>query len=278
LFFKPSDVVENRHHYFSRLRDGERQDLAHITTTTSVFYRVLIKGLVVNRTTMVANNKKKNNDDDSNSSRLLILCCTANMGNAQPTASGLEAWVPKNGSIQSVTALDSACRAKMMASSSSFDIIMVGMQEATWKTKKKLGKDDKVEHEEEEEEGDVDDEFYDYNDETERSGADDFATPAAPTEAETAKRDEMKKKWSSASFLKQMTMSEDSKFMRTLLQENLGTSYNMIQEYQRGQMRLYLFVKQSLVHEITNLDGKFLFLVCCFVDCWYQYVAFSFDF
>jgi hypothetical protein len=206
--------------------------------------------------------KKKNDDNDtesssSSSSRLLILCCTANMGNAQPTATSLEAWVPKNGASQAVTALDSACQAKMNGgSSSSFDIIMVGMQEATWKTKKK-GKDGKVEVEE----GDADDEEYD-NDETERSAAADLATPAAAvTKEEVAKRDEMKKQWASASFLKEMTTAEDSKYMRTLLLENLGSAYNMIQEYQRGQMRLYLFVKQSLVHEITNLDSKFLFVV-----------------
>lgn len=212
---------------------------------------------------MVANKKNDDNDNESSSSnRLLILCCTANMGNAQPTASSLQAWVPKNGAIQTVTALDSACQAKMNGGpSSSFDIVMVGMQEATWKTKKK-GKDGKAEVEE----GDADEEESD-NDESERSAAGDLATPAAAaTKEEVAKRDEMKKNWSSAStasFLKKMTTTEDSKYMRTLLQENLGSAYNMIQEYQRGQMRLYLFVNQSLVHEITNLDSKFCICCCC---------------
>jgi hypothetical protein len=233
----------------------------------------------------MASSSKK--DDDG---RLLILCCTANMGNAQPTASGLQAWIPKNGTTQTVTALDGTCRAKMTTVSgsgtSSFDIIMVGMQEATWRMKKK-GKDGQEEEvaaaaaDSAEEE---DDEDY-YNDETERSAAADFATPAAAaaavaSAAETtdaqgagtaagtgaAKRDEFKRTWSkSASSIKQMTTAEDSKYMRALLQENLGGSsnYKMIQEYQRGQMRLYLFVKQSLAHEITNLDGKVFFSFCC---------------
>eukprot|EP00934_Nitzschia_sp_Nitz4_P008874 Nitzschia sp. Nitz4//scaffold230_size58257//40074//43916//NITZ4_006487-RA/size58257-processed-gene-0.68-mRNA-1//-1//CDS//3329543268//8864//frame0 len=60
-------------------------------------------------------------------SQVSILICTANIGNAEPTLESLEAWVPPGGTCHRVTPLD-----KQSLGAGNFDIIAIGMQEATW--------------------------------------------------------------------------------------------------------------------------------------------------
>ena len=62
--------------------------------------------------------------------RLNILTCTANMGNAEPTDESLKAWIPPNGDMSLLKPLDSRHMPE-----GTFDVIVIGMQEATWKEK-----------------------------------------------------------------------------------------------------------------------------------------------
>jgi len=83
-----------------------------------------------------------------------VLVCTANMGNAEPTFESLKEWIPFNGSIRNVmdaqneldddnapavaakTATPSSVKQEERPASpnptSSYDVIAIGMQEATW--------------------------------------------------------------------------------------------------------------------------------------------------
>lgn len=65
---------------------------------------------------------------------LKILTCTANMGNAEPTVSSMKCWIPENGVCHEVTPLEGID--STLLSEGSYDIIVIGMQEATWKIKK----------------------------------------------------------------------------------------------------------------------------------------------
>eukprot|EP00934_Nitzschia_sp_Nitz4_P001250 Nitzschia sp. Nitz4//scaffold195_size40117//9703//13668//NITZ4_007574-RA/size40117-processed-gene-0.24-mRNA-1//-1//CDS//3329540359//1250//frame0 len=60
---------------------------------------------------------------------LRLLVCTANMGNAAPTRESMESWIPAGGRCLRVTPLEDV--GKMP--SDMFDVVAIGMQEATWK-------------------------------------------------------------------------------------------------------------------------------------------------
>lgn len=62
-------------------------------------------------------------DEDS----LNILVCTGNLGNAEPTLDSMKSWIPEHGSCSSVSTLNG-----QDIDSDQFDMIVIGMQEATW--------------------------------------------------------------------------------------------------------------------------------------------------
>lgn len=63
-------------------------------------------------------------------SELKILLCTGNLGNAEPTTESLMAWIPPDGCCDQVTPLDGVTS----LGEGNFDLIVIGMQESTWKT------------------------------------------------------------------------------------------------------------------------------------------------
>lgn len=62
---------------------------------------------------------------------LKVLVCTANLGNAEPNMESMKTWIPFGGSCQEVTPLEGVSALP----SENFDMIVIGMQEATWKAK-----------------------------------------------------------------------------------------------------------------------------------------------
>eukprot|EP00980_Cylindrotheca_fusiformis_P009777 scaffold2156_cov115-Cylindrotheca_fusiformis.AAC.2 len=67
---------------------------------------------------------------------LKILLCTGNLGNAEPTTESLMAWVPPDGSCKKVTPLVGT-----KPLTGKFDLIVIGMQESTWKPSSDVLKD-----------------------------------------------------------------------------------------------------------------------------------------
>lgn len=66
-----------------------------------------------------------------------VLVCTANMGNAEPTFYSLKEWIPSDGSINNVMYAQSEVdnmegKPASADSTSNYDVIAIGMQEATW--------------------------------------------------------------------------------------------------------------------------------------------------
>jgi len=123
-----------------------------------------------------------------------VLVCTANMGNAEPTFESLKAWIPFNGSVCNVMDAQNELDADAPAASSvkqeerpasidptsGYDVIAIGMQEATWG-------------------------------------------------------------------------NGDTKILSQMLMKQLP-SYTEVQNFQRGQMRLYVFVKSELVRLVYGVD------------------------
>lgn len=87
-----------------------------------------------------SSNNKASVDDDNDFSRRLeesfrreegdnlkLLVCTANIGNAEPTTDSLEAWIPPGGACDHVNQLAGKPNLR-----GTFDLVAIGMQEATW--------------------------------------------------------------------------------------------------------------------------------------------------
>lgn len=68
-------------------------------------------------------------------SELKILVCSANVGNAEPTIESLEEWIPVGGACERITPLKGKTMVK-----GNFDLIAIGMQEATWTDSKSSGR------------------------------------------------------------------------------------------------------------------------------------------
>jgi hypothetical protein len=165
--------------------------------------------------------------------KLQILVGTANLGNAAPTAASLAAWIPPYGACASVTTATTTTPSSNASNNASnyFDIIVIGMQEATWKKKSAKSPkhsvsstvSDDVEDEEEEEDSTHDSEV---------DGATMDTQAAKPTEAAAL---------------------EEFQTLQRLLTDILGPAYALLVEKQRGQMRLYVFVRQPLVAQISHV-------------------------
>lgn len=173
--------------------------------------------------------------DEDAGTEITVLCGTANMGNAAPTAADLEAWIPPAGMIH----ISDESRNKGNESQVACDLIVIGMQEATWKKNKNKPETTKDEDHDEEDSNDDDLEIQ------------------AQAEATAAATKSKSSNNSRPTMAKQPSQrSEDSQHLRALLTECLGENYNLLKEFQRGQMRLYLFVRQVLVPHISHVEVK----------------------
>eukprot|EP00586_Coscinodiscus_wailesii_P021605 CAMPEP_0172516804 /NCGR_PEP_ID=MMETSP1066-20121228/279253_1 /TAXON_ID=671091 /ORGANISM="Coscinodiscus wailesii, Strain CCMP2513" /LENGTH=146 /DNA_ID=CAMNT_0013298443 /DNA_START=25 /DNA_END=462 /DNA_ORIENTATION=- len=70
-------------------------------------------------------------------SKLNVLICSGNIGNTEPTPNDIAAWLPKDGSIESVIKNGDYPLESAKAKKGRFDIIVIGMQEATFLNVKK---------------------------------------------------------------------------------------------------------------------------------------------
>jgi hypothetical protein len=77
--------------------------------------------------------------NSADKAELKILLCTGNLGNAEPNTESLMAWVPPDGCCDQVTPLDGV----KSLDSGNFDLIVIGMQESTWKTNSDVLEDGK---------------------------------------------------------------------------------------------------------------------------------------
>ena len=191
------------------------------------------------------------NDNQQQQQQLQVLICTANMGNAKPTQ--LDTWIPSKGRLQNV---------KM-------DIIVIGMQEATWKPSKNdtdaavtnnsfHSSTDDVEDTTEEdssaiaEAGMINTTTTTANNTTPKNQKNNFS--GVVTSGFKAQVSGLKAQVSGVSDLTGKN-KHDSILLRDTINETLGAEYKLIQEFQRGQMRLYLYVAHPWVEQVKDLDG-----------------------
>lgn len=205
------------------------------------------------------------------SASLTVLCCTANLGNAKPTSQDMAAWIPPRGVLPNQDKKDTPSLTKPM------DIIVIGMQESTWKT----GASSSTKPEDRK-----DSSWSEYDSEEEDLVTTASATPAAAvssstpiattttaTTATTSASPKTKKgnlalpapavpqilttQISSLDAALTGMKQPDAVYLRDTLQETLGgdKDYQLVKEFQRGQMRLYLYCRPQWVNEITELDG-----------------------
>jgi hypothetical protein len=151
---------------------------------------------------------------------LQILVCTANLGNAAPTEASLAAWIPPGGACASVTPLTTA------STTGCFDIIAIGMQEATWKKNSSKSPKHSVSSTVSSDDDEVD-------------SSEEQTPDANPSNAEetTTPKDAV----------------EEVQTLQRLLTQILGPDYALLVEKQRGQMRLYVFCHQPLVTHCTHI-------------------------
>ena len=121
-----------------------------------------------------------------NSSRtkkdLKVLICSANAGNAEPSLNSIKAWIPEKGSIESVMQekkyevdMESLFKGSQYDNEryGTFDVIVIGMQEATFHTTYKM-------HKPANEEQEMDDDLWAKNTEETKDNMED-SKPSIPT-------------------------------------------------------------------------------------------------
>lgn len=143
---------------------------------------------------------------------LQILLCTSNMGNAEPTIESMKAWIPPGGLYSSVTPLDD--RETPMIDN--FDLIVIGMQEATWKESKNT-----------------------------------FKSTVWSTVRDTD--DSHKEKLESASDVLNAMDDQNKAQLRVMIKEIIGSEYSQMVEEQRGQMRFSIWVSDRVINQIGGI-------------------------
>jgi len=165
---------------------------------------------------------------------LKILVCSANVGNAEPTLTSLATWIPPKGSAEAVSPLTDDARAQLAGVK--FDLIVIGMQEATWKKgSKRLGSED----------GDLDDDDEEEAMERYAAAKNGDADPAPPPMSLPKRK---------TSFMLEAPEAYDSTLLKNMIQTTLGDGYTQLDQKQRGQMRLQIWVRNALADKFTDLS------------------------
>lgn len=175
-------------------------------------------------------------DQHDETETLHILCCTCNVGNAPPTTRDIQAWIPVKGSLP--------------VADSPMDVIVIGMQEATWKTHNSSKK-------KEEEEGVMqDDTEFDSDEEDEENLISSPKKHDIQSKLAALNVEDKEGVSPSRSPKGKDGNSSDTLYLRQELHDTLGDQYRLLKEYQRGQMRLYVFVLHKLASKVMDLEGK----------------------
>jgi len=155
-----------------------------------------------------------------------ILVCTANMGNAPPTLESMKAWIPESGSCYEVTPFDESLVVKEY-----YDIICIGMQEATWGHKKQRKQNKKD------------------------SDVSSLMTSIRRQQSGDVDEDELSLEEAQVKEDNYLAVIEgaDTVFLRTLIKEILGNDYTNIAWEQRGQMRQLVYARSEIRPGIKNL-------------------------
>ena len=155
---------------------------------------------------------------------LKILICSGNIGNAEPTFDSMAAWIPIGGKCIDVTTLDGR-----PIEADQFDLVVIGMQESTWNTRKK-----KADH-------------------TGRTGktADSMKSfEPLPVDLEVQAAGEIGRGSShdtkTEAFMAAVD-GEDTVALRKMESTILGEQYSLVKEEIRGQMRLHFWALESKV-------------------------------
>ena len=144
---------------------------------------------------------------------LKVLVCSANMGNAEPTLTSMKAWIPSAGNCNETESLQG-----QPIETSRFDLIAIGMQEATWNTPKKIGSSRKT------------------NYESDDSVDIDFDAELDQSQAYLA-----------------AVEGEDTVLLREITKTILGDEYVLVKEEFRGQMRLYIWALKGVTPHMEDM-------------------------
>ncbi|CAJ1969720.1 unnamed protein product [Cylindrotheca closterium] len=177
-----------------------------------------------------------NADDDAlheTEDAIKILVCTANMGNAPPTEESMKAWIPELGSSYEVTPFEESLVVK-----DHFDLIVIGMQEATWGSKKQRKRE-----------------------QAQAEGADQVSIATGLASQPSIKGDvvldddEISLEEAQAKEDNYLAAIEgaDTVLLRKMIKEILGGEYTNIASEQRGQMRQLVWARSSIAPYIKNV-------------------------
>jgi len=166
--------------------------------------------------------KRLHESEDS----LKLLICTANMGNAPPTLESMKAFIPEAGSSSEVSPIWEDLVVK-----ENYDLIVIGMQEATWGSKKQRKTLAALEQ-------------------------DNIAFADKPMDDDEVSLEE-------ARVMEEARVKEDNYLaaiegadtvlLRKQIKEILGSEYTSLASEQRGQMRQLVWARSSVAPLIKNV-------------------------
>mmetsp|Transcript_5070 Transcript_5070/g.12091 ORF Transcript_5070/g.12091 Transcript_5070/m.12091 type:complete len:1346 (+) Transcript_5070:226-4263(+) len=158
-----------------------------------------------------------------------VLVCTANMGNAPPTLESMKAWIPELGTCYTVTPFE-----ENVATKDHFDLIVIGMQEATWGSKKQRKR--------------------------EQAGGADVSVVSglvSQTSGNVGDKDDDEISLEEARAKEDNYLAAiegaDTVLLRKMTKEILGGEYTSIASEQRGQMRQLVWARSTIAPLIKNV-------------------------
>ena len=178
-----------------------------------------------------------NNSAEISELSLKILVCSANLGNAEPNLSSMKSWIPIGGGCEQVRTLT-----EEDIESRRFHLVAIGMQEATWTTRK----------------GDSGPVRTDLDGSLNLSVADsdDFdggTKPDSKTSLEDLEASERDLREGQEEHYLAQVEGQDTVSIRNMIRKLLGSDYTAISMEVRGQMRLHIWALKSVAPFIQDV-------------------------
>ena len=148
-----------------------------------------------------------------------ILICSSNMGNTAPTLSSMKAWIPEDGQCTSIESLD-----EETIKGKKFQLIVIGMQEASWSAQKEATVEKTKEQFNEDEKG-------------------------TGNETDLLTREKTHRYLASVE-------GEDNIALRNMEEKLLGPNYISIARKTRGQMRLHIYAHDRVAPFIEEISSS----------------------
>mmetsp|Transcript_23895 Transcript_23895/g.29077 ORF Transcript_23895/g.29077 Transcript_23895/m.29077 type:complete len:659 (+) Transcript_23895:37-2013(+) len=208
------------------------------------------------------NGLQRENEQPSRSNGLKVLICSGNLGNAQPDVMSAQSWIPLDGDVEHVmknTRYPLGQQIDEALMTGHFDIIAIGMQEATFNTKRDDVKTGLKKHTKQlgafvNVTVDLADKTLNKMSQVASEAAETIVNPVLSVAAD-GDYSNLKKSGSRYAISNPQSLFGGTENLHWLLMER-NPSYECPVHFQRGQIRLMILVRKELIDEVSEIESK----------------------